>query len=125
MNRTFVGFGSGLAFLGVALGAFGTHGLKDRLTPASIEIWKTAVQYHMIHAVALILIGILLDQRDTKAVRNAGWLMVAGIAIFSGSLYALAVTDVKILGAITPLGGLCFLTSWATLAVAFGRKSRL
>ena len=122
MNRTFVAIGSGLAFLAVALGAFGTHGLKGRLSAYSIDIWKTGVQYHMIHAVALILIGILAAQNDTKAVRTAGWLMVGGIAIFSGSLYALAVTDIKILGAITPLGGLCFLISWATLAVTFGKK---
>ena len=122
MNRTFVSLGSGLAFLAVALGAFGTHGLKDRLSTYSIDIWKTGVQYHMIHAVALILIGVLVSQNDTKAVRVAGWLMVGGIAIFSGSLYALAVTDVKVLGAITPLGGLCFLSSWATLAVTFGKK---
>lgn len=123
MNRTFVSIGSGLAFLAVALGAFGTHGLKGSLSAYSLDIWKTGVQYHMIHAVALVLIGILASQNDTKAVRAAGWLMVSGIAIFSGSLYALALTDLKVLGAITPLGGLCFLSSWATLAVTFGKKA--
>jgi len=122
MNRTFVSLGSGLAFLGIALGAFGTHGLKANLTGASIDIWKTAVQYHLIHAIALVAVGLLLERTNAKAIQNAGWLMVAGIAIFSGSLYALAVTDIKILGAITPLGGLCFLTAWATLAVTYGRK---
>jgi uncharacterized membrane protein YgdD (TMEM256/DUF423 family) len=124
MNRTFVSLGSAFAFLGVALGAFGTHGLRDRLSEANLKIWQTGVQYHLIHAVALVLVGLLAAQESGRAVRTAGWLMAVGIVIFSGSLYALAVTDVKILGAITPLGGLCFLASWLTLAVSFGRPKR-
>jgi uncharacterized membrane protein YgdD (TMEM256/DUF423 family) len=95
--------------------------LKDRLSEANLKIWQTGVQYHMIHAVALVLVG-LLAAHETKGIRLIGWLMTAGIVIFSGSLYALALTDVKVLGAITPLGGLCFLGAWATLAVTFGRK---
>jgi len=81
------------------------------------------VQYHLIHAVAIVLVGLLAAHESGRALRAVGWLMAAGIVIFSGSLYALAVTDVKILGAITPLGGLCFLAAWLTLAFAFGRKS--
>jgi len=122
MNRSFVSLGSGLAFLGVALGAFGTHGLKDRLSEANLKIWQTAVQYHLIHAVALVLIGLLAAQDSSRGIRTAGWLMFTGILIFSGSLYALALTDIKWLGAITPLGGLAFLTAWLTLAIVFGRN---
>jgi uncharacterized membrane protein YgdD (TMEM256/DUF423 family) len=123
MNRTFVSLGSGFAFLGIALGAFGTHGLRDRISEANLKIWQTGVQYHLIHAVAIVLVGLLAAHESGRALRAVGWLMAAGIVIFSGSLYALAVTDVKILGAITPLGGLCFLAAWLTLAFAFGRKS--
>lgn len=123
MNRTFVSLGSGFAFLGIALGAFGTHGLRDRISEANLKIWQTGVQYHLIHAVAIVLVGLLAAHESGRALRAVGWLMAAGIVIFSGSLYALAVTDVKILGAITPLGGLCFLGAWLTLAIAFGRKS--
>jgi len=122
MNRTFVSLGSGFAFVGIALGAFGTHGLKDRLSEASMKIWQTGVQYHLIHSVALVLVGLLAVQEPGRSIRNAGWLMAAGIVIFSGSLYALALTNVKILGAITPLGGLAFLAAWLILAVNFGRQ---
>jgi len=122
MNRVFVSLGSGFAFLGIALGAFGTHGLKNRLSASSLQIWQTGVQYHLIHALALILVGLLAAHEPSRAVRNAGSLMVAGIVLFSGSLYTLALTDVRILGAITPLGGLCFLSAWAVLAVSFGRR---
>jgi uncharacterized membrane protein YgdD (TMEM256/DUF423 family) len=122
MNRTFVSLGSGMAFLGIALGAFGTHGLRDRLTEANLKIWQTGVQYHLIHAVSLVLVGLLAAHQTGRGIRTAGWLMAAGIAIFSGSLYALALSDIKWFGAITPLGGLCFLVAWMILAVAFGKK---
>ena len=122
MNRLFVSLGSGFTFLGIALGAFGTHGLRDKISASSLQVWQTGVQYHLIHGLALVLVGILAGQEQTKALRNSGWLMVGGIVIFSGSLYALAITGIKYLGAITPLGGLCFLIAWATLAVSFGRR---
>ena len=121
MNRTFVALGSSLAFLGVALGAFGTHGLKDRLSPASIEIWKTAVQYHLIHALALVFIGLLASQIQSKNIERAGWLIFAGTIVFAGSLYALAVSGIKWLGAITPLGGVCFLAGWLMIAVTVAK----
>jgi len=126
MNRTFVSLGSGLAFLAVALGAFGTHSLRDRLSPNSIQIWQTGVQYHLIHAVALVLVGIIAGQNDSRAIRASGWLLTIGILVFSGSLYALAVTGIRILGAITPIGGICFLTGWGILSVtaAKGTKSQ-
>jgi uncharacterized membrane protein YgdD (TMEM256/DUF423 family) len=117
MNRTFVSLGSILAFVGVALGAIGTHLLRARVTPKYLDTWTTGVQYHTLHAVALVLIGLLCAQTDSVWVRRAGWLHVAGIAIFGGTLYLLVLTGQRWLGAVTPLGGLCFLTGWLCLAV--------
>jgi uncharacterized membrane protein YgdD (TMEM256/DUF423 family) len=100
-----------LCFLAVALGAFGAHALKNTLEANStVEIWKTAVLYHLVHAVALIALAL-----HGRTIRGPFFLLVAGIAIFSGSLYLLALTNVRWLGAITPIGGLCFLTGWAWL----------
>ena len=99
-------------FLAVALGAFGAHGLKAVLAQnGTLAVWQTAALYHLVHAVVLLV----LAQR-TVVVRVPFVLFGAGIAIFSGSLYALAVTNVKWLGAITPLGGLCLLAGWLALA---------
>lgn len=103
--------------LGVALGAFGAHALRSRISAANLDVWHTGVQYHTLHALALIAVGLICAHADAKAIRTAGWLFVAGIAIFGGSLYALALTDVRVLGAITPLGGICFLAGWACLAL--------
>lgn len=105
------------ALLAVAAGAFGAHGLRARLSPDSLEVWKTAAQYHMTHALGLFAVAWLCS-RGAAAARPAGWLMLAGIVLFSGSLYLLAVTGVRSLGAVTPVGGLCFLASWAALAWA-------
>lgn len=102
------------AALAVAAGAFGAHGLRERLEPRALEIFETGARYQMYHALAMILAG-LLAARFTGAT-TAGWLFLAGIAIFSGSLYALSLTDVKVLGAITPLGGVAFLAGWSWLA---------
>lgn len=115
--------GAWLAMLGVALGAFGAHALKEKISPAALEIWHTGVLYHLVHAIALILVGLISVHTDNKLVRNAGWLFVAGIAIFGGSLYGLALSDVtlKWLGAITPIGGVCFLSGWACLAIGVRR----
>ena len=98
--------------LAVAAGAFGAHGLRSRLEPRALEIFETAARYQMFHALAMILCGVIA----TRGATTAGWLFQAGILVFSGSLYALALTDVKILGAITPLGGLAFLAGWLWLA---------
>lgn len=116
--------GSVFMFVGVALGAFGAHGLQSVLTAnGTVETYKTGVQYHLIHALALVLLAILADRlRDKKKVELAGWLFAIGILLFSGSLYVLAVSNVKILGAVTPLGGLCFLSGWALLAIAAVRE---
>jgi uncharacterized membrane protein YgdD (TMEM256/DUF423 family) len=128
----FVRAGAILAFLGVALGAFGAHVLQEQLGMSArwLEVYRTGVQYHLIHAVALLFVGMLAERfPDRPALRRAGWLFVAGIIVFAGSLYALALTSllpsgpVRVLGAITPLGGVCFLVGWALLAI--GVSSRL
>ena len=104
-----------IGFLGVALGAFGAHGFHDLLEKnGRLATWETAVLYHLTHGVALLLIATLAPLR-----RIAWWLMLAGIVIFSGTLYVLALTNVKWLGAMTPVGGLCLLAGW--LALAFGK----
>src|SRR3954470_8364729 len=100
------------AAIAVAAGAFGAHGLRDRLDARSLEIFETAARYQMYHALALVLCGIIA----TRGATTAGWILQAGIVVFSGSLYALSLSGVKILGAITPLGGLAFLVGWAWLA---------
>jgi uncharacterized membrane protein YgdD (TMEM256/DUF423 family) len=109
-NPALVAAGAINAALAVAAGAFAAHGLRDRLEARALEIFETAARYHMYHALAMVLAGVLLARR-------AGWTFQLGIAIFCGSLYALALTDVKVLGAITPLGGLAFLVGWLWLAI--------
>jgi uncharacterized membrane protein YgdD (TMEM256/DUF423 family) len=104
-------------FVAVALGAFGAHALKGRLAQEMTIVWQTAVQYHAWHALGLLAVGILLLQwPDRGFLGIAAWLFVAGIVLFSGSLYALALTEVRWLGAITPFGGLAFLAGWLALA---------
>ncbi|MCM3389494.1 DUF423 domain-containing protein [Ureibacillus chungkukjangi] len=113
--------GAILAFLGVVLGAFGAHALKEKFPePRYEQIWNTAVQYQMYHALGLILLGILsMDALlgSSGLLSWAGYLMLAGVVFFSGSLYVLSVTGVKKLGAITPIGGLLFLVAWILLFV--------
>jgi uncharacterized membrane protein YgdD (TMEM256/DUF423 family) len=99
-----------LGILGVALGAFGAHALKDRLTPEGLDWWKTAVLYHLIHAVAALATG----RGDGRASAST-WCFAAGVLLFSGSLYAMALTDVRWLGAVTPVGGLAFVVGWLLL----------
>lgn len=111
-----------LMFVGVGAGAFGAHALKARLDPGALAIWQTAVQYHVWHALGLLAAGLLLLQRpDSAPLGAASWFFVAGIALFSGSLYALALTGARGLGAITPIGGLAFLGGWAAMAWAAWR----
>ena len=104
-------------FMAVALGAFGAHALKARLAPDMTAVWQTAVQYHAWHALALLAVGLLLAQYPGRFdLAWSGWLFVAGIALFSGSLYVMALTGIRGLGAITPLGGVAWLAGWAALA---------
>ena len=118
VDRTFLLLGAVAAFLGVTLGAFGAHGLRGRLTPEMLAVFETAVRYHMYHALALVLVSVVMGRMSGWLIQTAGWCFVAGIVLFSGSLYALAFSGATILGAITPIGGLAFLAGWACLAFA-------
>ena len=120
MNRTFVLAAAILGFIGVAAGAFGTHALRDALSPRDLEIFETAVRYQLLHAVALLGIAAAAARWTglSGVLSLAGWSMIAGVLIFSGSLYALVGTGVRGLGAITPVGGLGLLLGWAALAWA-------
>ena len=112
-----VAFGAVLALLGVGLGAFGAHALKARLAADMLAVYQTGVQYHLWHALGVVLIGILVQLLPgAKWLPVAGWLMVAGVVIFSGSLYALSLSGVRMLGAVTPLGGIAFLLAWGMVA---------
>jgi uncharacterized membrane protein YgdD (TMEM256/DUF423 family) len=111
-----VTLGATLGGLGVAAGAFGAHALRTRLEPRLLEVFETGVRYHMYHALALVLVGLLAAHRPQAGFAAAGWAFVVGIALFSGSLYAMALTGVRGLGAITPLGGVAFLVGWGLLA---------
>ncbi len=106
-----------LCFLAVALGAFGAHALRSMLeSHGMLDVWNKAVLYHFIHAIALFMLALF-----GTANRGAWWLLFAGIFLFSGSLYAIALTNLRWLGALTPLGGICFLAGWAWLVVAPSR----
>ena len=112
-----------LMLVAVAPGALGAHALKARLAPDLLAVWNTGVQYHAWHALGLLAAGLWLLQRpDAPGVAAAAWSFVAGIALFSGSLYVLALTGARGLGAITPLGGAAFLAGWAALAWAGWRS---
>lgn len=109
-------------FSGVALGAFGAHGLKQRLDPKWLDIYQTGVQYHLVHAVALLAIGLIMTQPMPLACRawlaRSAWLMLVGLLLFSGSLYALAVSGVSAIGMITPVGGVSWLLAWVCIGMA-------
>ncbi|MGE0546625.1 MAG: DUF423 domain-containing protein [Kofleriaceae bacterium] len=110
------------AALSVAAGAFGAHGLRERLEPRALEVFETAARYHMYHALGIILCGVIATTGGPRGASTAGWILQAGIMVFSGSLYALALTGVNGLGAVTPLGGLAFLVGWIWLAWTTLRK---
>ena len=112
-------------FVGVAAGAFGAHGLKGRIDAEMLGVWQTGVQYHLVHALGLFAVAWLRARHPrTRLLPIAGWLMFAGIMLFSGSLYVLALTGIRWLGAITPLGGLAFLLAWAMTGWAAWRAPR-
>ncbi|MFN0135839.1 MAG: DUF423 domain-containing protein [Phycisphaerae bacterium] len=111
-------------FLAVALGAFGAHALKDRLTPDLLTIYQTGAHYHLAHALALSLVGIARRTKPATALSVAGWAFLIGTVIFAGSLYALAITGIRQFGAITPIGGVAFMIGWIALAIdGFSRRS--
>ena len=121
MRSTFFILGAVSAFVAVAAGAFGAHGLKSRLSAEMLSVFETAVRYQTYHALALLAAAWAVSQWPGRAAVSAGWLFVAGTVLFSGSLYALALTGIRSLGAITPLGGLCFLAGWICLAASAWR----
>jgi uncharacterized membrane protein YgdD (TMEM256/DUF423 family) len=115
VRRGGLGVAGALGFSAVALGAFGAHGLRGRLTPALLEIYRTGALYHLLHAVAALAVALAADR--LRRGRLILGLLAAGVVVFSGSLYALALTGLSALGAVTPLGGLLLLTAWALIAM--------
>lgn len=119
MLKVFLLIGSINMVLAVGLGAFGAHGLQPKLSERMFEIYQTGVQYHMIHAIGILIIAIVADRLGNPAMLSwAGWTMFLGIIFFSGSLYVLSISGIKILGAITPIGGVFFIVGWVLLAIS-------
>lgn len=114
--RRFFVLGSVSGFLAVALGAFGAHELKDILGPEERRLWDTAFQYHALHALALLGVAWAASQWPRVCIQAAGWLFVVGTLLFSGSLYTLSLVETRWFGVLTPIGGLCFLVGWLSLA---------
>jgi len=122
--KLFLILGALAAMLAVVLGAFGAHALRARLAPDLLAIYQTGIQYHFWHALGLLLIGVVaIHLPGSSMLKWAGWVMLAGIVFFSGSLYVLALTGVRWLGAITPFGGAAFILSWVLFAIAVARAS--
>ena len=116
--KLFIILGAINALLAVGLGAFGAHGLEGKVEPKYLEVWKTGVLYQMFHALGLIALGIIAGNVPATSLLSwSGWFMLAGIVLFSGSLYALTLSGIKVLGAVTPLGGVAFLISWIMLII--------
>jgi uncharacterized membrane protein YgdD (TMEM256/DUF423 family) len=118
MDRTFLFIGSALGFIGVALGAFGAHVLESRLSAKMLAIFETGARYQMYHAFAVLIVAAAIGHLGSaRLLTVAGWSFTVGVLLFSGSLYALALTDIGRFGAVTPFGGLLFLLGWACLAL--------
>lgn len=117
--KLFLAAGCIAALLAVAFGAFGAHALKTRIAPELMPVYRTGVEYHFYHALGLMLVGLAaFHLPESACLRGAGWAMLAGIVLFSGSLYLLALTGLTWLGAITPFGGAAFIAAWALFAAA-------
>lgn len=122
MDRAFFSIGAFSAFLAVAAGAFGAHGLKGRLTPEMLSVFDTAVRYQMYHAFGLLAAGWAASRWPGRLIRTGGWLFVGGTVVFSGSLYALSLSGERWLGAMTPVGGLALLAGWILLALGCWKR---
>ena len=121
-SKLFIVLGSLAALVAVLLGAFGAHALKGRLAGDAMALWRTAVEYHFWHALGLLAVGLVAAHLPGSALlRWSGWSMLGGIVLFSGSLYVLALTGARALGAVTPVGGLAFIVAWILLAAAVAR----
>ena len=118
MVATWFAAGAVMCGLGVLLGAFGAHGLRGRVTPEMLAVFETGVRYHLVHGLALLAVAGATTRWPNTWISASGWLFVAGIVVFSGSLYLLSITGVRWLGAITPIGGLCFVAGWLILALS-------
>ena len=123
IDRLFAAIGGLLALTGVGAGAFGAHALRNRLTEQALGVFETAVRYQMYHALGLIAVAILVARMPSPLLTWSGWLFTAGTVIFSGSLYLLTLTGARWWGAVTPIGGVCFLAGWGCFvwAVATAR----
>lgn len=119
MSSIFLAIAAIFGGLSVVAGAFASHALSQRLTEKALEVFETAARYQMYHALALLLVALLINQAQfiQPSLLVAGWAFIIGIVIFSGSLYTLSLTDIKVLGAITPLGGVAFIIGWIALAI--------
>ncbi len=115
MSRLFFAFGSGFALIAVITGAFAAHTLKSKLSPDMFQVFEVAARYQMYHALGLIAVAWAASQWSSQLIAASGWLFVAGIVIFSGSLYILSLTGIRWLGAITPIGGVAFIIGWGCL----------
>jgi uncharacterized membrane protein YgdD (TMEM256/DUF423 family) len=121
--KLFLLLGSANAMLTVTLGAFGAHALKARFSESLLKVYHTGVEYHFYHALGLILIGIIaMNSQPNIWLKNSGWMMFAGIILFSGSLYLLSILNIRWLGMITPLGGLLFILAWLSLCIAIFKQ---
>jgi uncharacterized membrane protein YgdD (TMEM256/DUF423 family) len=109
-------------FIAVAAGAFGAHALKARLDPAMLAVFETGARYHLVHALGMLAAAWAVDRTGRPLAARAGWLFGLGTVLFSGSLYALALTGIGVLGAVTPFGGVCFLAGWLMLGAALARR---
>ncbi len=121
MNTTaklFLSLGSISGALGVIIGAFGAHGLKGKLSEEMLTVYQTGVQYHFYHTFALLAVGLLALKFQSGLLTSSGWSFLIGIILFSGSLYALSSSNIKVLGAITPIGGVFFIVGWLLLATS-------
>ena len=119
MSNVFIGLGAFSAFISVAAGAFGAHALKQVLDTDMLAVYHTAVDYQFFHSIGLIVIGALHKISPRRSHSIAAWAMLAGIIIFSGSLYILSISGIKWLGMITPIGGVCFLAAWLIVALSY------
>ena len=122
MKNLFFAFGSGFSLLSVVFGAFGAHALEEKLSPKMLDTFEVAVRYQMYHGIGLILVAWALSQWQNSLTTAAGWCFIAGILIFSGSLYILSLTNTSWLGAITPIGGLAFVAGWGCLIITAFRQ---
>ena len=114
----FTRIAAALGLLAVVLGAFGAHALKSRIDADLMVVYQTGVQYHLVHALGIIIIGVLIHMLPAaKWLPAAGWTMTAGVVIFSGSLYLLSITGIRLLGAVTPIGGIALLAAWLLVAI--------